>query len=107
MKRLLMLAAFSMLTSPTWGFAETSPAAKQVKIENLAFEPKELTIQKGESVEWQNQDLVPHTATEAAGVFDSDLISAGASWARRFEAAGDFTYRCKLHPNMIGVIHVK
>jgi plastocyanin len=71
----------------------------------MKYSPAELTIARGDSVEWINQDLVPHTVTDEQ--VDSGLLSAGADWTRTFETQGDYNYRCLVHPEMRGSIHVK
>ena len=44
--------------------------------------------------------------TAEDGSFDSEMISAGGSWARTFETAGTFAYVCAFHPQMKGVVEV-
>src|ERR1700739_3603340 len=40
---------------------EKAPAAKaEIKIDNFAFTPKELTISAGTTVEWVNREDIPH-----------------------------------------------
>ena len=45
-----------------------------------------------------------HTVTAEDGSFDSEMIAAGGSWVRTFEAAGTFHYVCSFHPEMEGVV---
>ena len=60
----------------------------------------------GSTVTWRNAGEAPHTVTASDGSFDSDMIPAGGSWARTFEAAGTFRYVCSFHPEMEGVVEV-
>ena len=60
----------------------------------------------GSTVTWRNAGEAPHTVTASDGSFDSDMIAAGGSWARTFEAAGTFRYVCSFHPEMEGVVEV-
>lgn len=84
------------------------PAATGVDAEivDFAFSPGELSIPLGSTVTWQNNGEAPHTVTAEDGSFDSDMIAAGGSWARTFEAAGTFRYGCSFHPEMEGVVTV-
>jgi plastocyanin len=71
----------------------------------MQFSPKTLRVKKGTVVEWQNDDVVPHTATSSS--FDSGSLGRGQSWRHTFTAAGRFQYTCTFHPLMKGTIIVK
>jgi plastocyanin len=93
-------------------FAATQPttqAAVSVKIENFAFLPKELDIAIGATVTWQNADDVPHTATskDDPQVFDSGPLDTDDKFSFTFNKPGKYTYYCKVHPHMTGVVVVK
>ena len=82
------------------------PATHTVVIENLRFVPETLEIRRGDTVVWENRDLVPHTAT-AEGRFDSGNIAPKASWRHRFDAAGTLPVVCRYHPTMKGQVIVR
>jgi plastocyanin len=84
-------------------------AAISVKIENFAFEPKEVDIPVGTTVTWQNADDVPHTATSADDpqAFDSGPLDTDDKFSFTFTKPGIYAYYCKVHPHMKGVITVK
>jgi plastocyanin len=73
-----------------------SPAARgtQVTIRNFAFQPAELEVEVGTTVEWVNgEDSVPHTVTSGtpgypAGVFDSGRLRPGDSFRFTFQQPG-------------------
>jgi len=77
----------------------------QVSMRNLQFYPVNIEVKRGDAVEWENDDLVPHTATSAS--FDSGTIVSGQSWRHTFTDAGNFPYVCTFHPQMKGVVIVK
>lgn|SRR5690606_11594106 len=77
-----------------------------VEMRNFAFEPAVLEASVGDTVEFVNRDIVPHTAT-AEGAWDSGSIAAGAQWSTVLEAAGTVEYVCTLHPSMRGRIEVR
>jgi plastocyanin len=84
-------------------------AAASVRIDNFAFSPKELVITAGTTVTWQNADDVPHTATSKGDpqVFDSGALDTDDKFSFTFSKPGKYTYYCKVHPHMTGVITVK
>ena len=92
------------------GSAASSPSARPathtVVIENLRFVPQTLEIRRGDTVVWENRDLVPHTAT-AEGRFDSGNIAPKASWRHRFDAAGTLPVVCRYHPTMKAQVIVR
>ncbi len=77
----------------------------QVLIQGYKFQPDILTIQKGDTVTWTNQDSVKHNATNNS--FDTGLLSKGQSAQQTFNETGTFDYFCTPHPYMKGKIIVK
>ena len=82
-----------------------SDAVVQISIRGMKFVPATVEIRVGQTVEWKNDDITPHTATSAA--FDSGSIDADKSWRRTFAEAGQFPFSCTFHPEMKGAIVVK
>lgn len=78
-----------------------------VSIANFAFSPKTITIKKGTTVVFTNQDSVSHTATADGGSFDTGLLAKGESGFVTFDKAGTFTYHCTPHPYMKATIVVE
>ena len=100
---LILFAASSSMTAEN-----TAPKTHTVNIENMRFDPEELTVNAGDTVIWVNKDLVPHTATSAKeGLFDSELIESGKSWQYKVEGKGYVDYICTFHPGMKGVLNIK
>jgi len=79
----------------------------QVAISKMRFGPAELTVKAGTTVEWINQDTVPHTATARDRSWSSGLFSQGQSWRRTFTVAGRYPYFCEVHPFMKGTVVVQ
>jgi plastocyanin len=86
--------------------AALAASTSDVKIAGMKFGPATLTVQRGDTVTWRNDDAVPHTAT-SAGKFDSGAIAPGKSFSRKMDAPGGFDYVCSFHPGMKGRIEVK
>src|SRR5579862_4109143 len=72
----------------------TSQAVVSVKIENFAFLPRELHIDVGTTVTWQNADDVPHTATskDDPQIFDSGALDTDDKFSFTFSKPGKYAY---------------
>jgi plastocyanin len=90
------------VTTPT-APSETTSAA--INIENYAFNPATVTIAKGATVTWTNNDSTPHQIK--SDKFNSDLLSQGQSFSFTFAEAGTYDYSCSIHPSMTGTIIVQ
>ena len=79
-----------------------------ILINKFTFQPAVLTIATGETVEWKNAGIVPHTATSLDGkTFDSGTIQTAESRKVTLSKQGTFEYICTLHPNMKGRLIVR
>jgi len=84
------------------------------EIDNMCYDPFEVTIMQGDSIKWTNDDTAAHTVTSGNnqmghdGIFESSLILAGRMYTEIFdsEPPGDYTYFCLVHPWMTGIVHV-
>ncbi|MFL6531030.1 MAG: cupredoxin family copper-binding protein [Chthoniobacterales bacterium] len=77
----------------------------QVTIRGMEYLPQKLEIKAGETVEWKNDDITPHTVTSAS--FDSGSIAPDESWRHTFTEADELAYACTFHPDMKGVVSVR
>ncbi|MEO6660581.1 MAG: cupredoxin domain-containing protein [Burkholderiaceae bacterium] len=101
----LVCAAGLAATGKLASAAEKS-ATHKVIMKATSYAPLALTVKRGDTVVWVNEDPFPHTVT-AAGAFDSKSIAAGASWTYKARKAGEFAYTCTFHPNMKGTLKVE
>jgi amicyanin len=84
-----------------------SSSAKSVSIANMNYSPADLTVKKGTTVTWTNNDDVAHTVTADSGnTFDSGNLDKGKTFNFTFNNAGTFAYHCTYHPNMHGKVTV-
>ncbi len=111
MKKLMLVALAALvgavvLTAGCTSYGPSSPssspqtsAASQntVSMKNIAFNPSSLTINKGASVTWTNDDSTTHTVTSDTGVWDSGNLSPGQTYTRQFNDTGTFPYHCSIH----------
>jgi plastocyanin len=84
-----------------------APAKHVVRIEGFVNTPAVIHVAAGDTVVWENADMVPHTATAGDGAFDSGSIGAGESWTWVAEGRGRHAYRCTFHPTMVGEVVVE
>jgi len=82
-------------------------AAVKVMIKSLKYSLDTIQITKGETVEWVNNDLTPHTVTSDSGELNSGSIDVGATWRHTFSQPGTFAYSCTFHREMKGSVVVK
>ncbi len=87
--------------------SERQPVVHQVKIEKFRFVPADLTIRQGDSVEWINLDIAPHTATEDNKVWDTGRLNKDQITSVTFSTPGAQSYFCRYHPSMRGQIIVQ
>jgi len=78
-----------------------------VPVDDFYFTPKRVQVSVGDTVTFQNNGALVHTATESHGVFDTGDIAPGESRAVTFDTAGTYVYNCSPHPWMIGQIIVQ
>jgi plastocyanin len=105
------------------GYGSSSPApsatpapatgAATVTIQNFAFVPASITVPKGTTVTWVNQDPVNHQILNDAGasiaegaLFSSDSLPNGGTYSFRFDSPGTYPYHCSIHPSMKGTVIV-
>jgi len=80
----------------------------EVAARGVAFDPKALEVKRGDTVEWKNDDLVPHNVRQTTDhLFWSKDLPPGATFRRKANKRGTWPYICTLHPQMTGMITVK
>jgi plastocyanin len=77
-----------------------------VAITNFAFSPATLTVKKGTTVIWTNNDSAPHTVTGDNGGPSGSAISQGGTYSYTFNTVGSFPYHCSIHPSMKATVQV-
>jgi len=85
-------------------------AAGTVNITNMMFTPSQITVKKGDTVTWTNNDTLTHTVTDDlsdVGGPASGNIAPGSSYSFTFTKTGSFQYHCNIHSSMHGTIVVQ
>ena len=103
---LAVIAAAGLASTPSLVWAAEKPVTHTVVMKATSYAPIALTIRRGDSVVWINQDPFPHTVT-SAGAFDSKSIAAGTSWKYKPRRVGEYAYTCTFHPNRKGTLRVE
>ena len=82
--------------------------ANTIEIKNLKFGTGKLTIKKGQTVTWKNEDSSNHTITSDSGsTLNSSTIAKGETYSKKFDEIGTFNYHCDFHSSMTGIVVVE
>ena len=96
-RREVLVAAAAAMLLPAAAVAEAR--IHTVVMAKMKFGPAPSGLKVGDTIEWVNEDIFRHTATDADGSFDVDL-AAGAKGRSRLGKAGTIQVRCRFHPGM-------
>ncbi len=80
-----------------------------ITYKGFAVSPKTLTVKKGTTVTWTNQDEADHDVTpdvETADFKTSELFGKGGTYKVTFNTPGTYSFYCSPHPYMKGTIEV-
>ncbi len=81
-------------------------ASHRVVVKAAAYDPEQVKAHVGDVVEWENQDIVAHTATASDKSWDVSIMP-GQSGRVVVKTPGTFSYICRYHPNMKGELLVE
>jgi plastocyanin len=98
----------SVPPATTMGAAAPAKQGDSIAIKDFAYAPAQLTVAKGTSLTFTNQDSTPHTATSGdAGGFDTGAIQPEQTKSVTLDRPGTFDYICSFHPFMHGTVTVE
>ncbi len=81
-------------------------AVHTVEIRAMQFVPAELTVNRGDTVIWINNDMVAHDVTELKQkIWSSSVMQTGTSWKMVVNKPAD--YYCSIHVVMRGKLLIK
>ena len=104
---LLGISACGSSSDTTSEAVTVSGNTAQIKMQNTKFSPDDLTVDKGATVTWSNEDSTTHTVTAGNGAFNSGNLAPGKNFGYTFNETGTFDYSCTIHPGMKGKVTVK
>ncbi|MGI0007362.1 MAG: plastocyanin/azurin family copper-binding protein [Nitrosotalea sp.] len=101
------------ITAPLFANVTISKGASTQAAGQKYFDPQGSTVKVGTTVVWTNQDSASHTVTSGnpsdtspGSLFDSGLIKPGQTFQYNFNATGNISYFCTVHPWMTGKVSV-
>jgi plastocyanin len=83
---------------------------RKVAMKDTQFNPRGVTVSKGTTITWTNDDDFDHNVTKESGPgpdFKSENYGKGKTYEQQFTTAGTIKYECTLHPGMEGTVTVK
>jgi plastocyanin len=89
------------------------PKSQTVAMKNTQFDPKAISVSKGATVKWANEDSVGHDVTKVGGAGadfksgEAGGLGQGDTFEQTFDTAGEVKYECTVHPGMEGTVTVK
>jgi len=105
---ILFLASLAALTlTVCLGPIAKAEAAASVHIDNFTFTPQEITITRGTTLTWINEDDIPHAIVASNKAFRSKAMDTEQNFSFTFSEPGTYEYFCSLHPHMQGKVIVK
>jgi plastocyanin len=86
----------------------------QVSMQNIQFDPKDITVKPGETITFTNDESIPHDVHKQSGPggdFSSGPdggMQQGDTFDLKLDKPGKYEYVCHVHaPGMAGTITVK
>ena len=86
----------------------------EVGMQNVQFDPKDVTVAPGDTITFVNKEAVPHDVHKTSGPGedfssgDTGGMQEGDTFELTLDEAGKYDYVCKVHaPGMAGTITVK
>ena len=102
MRKFLGLLFLASTCTPAFA----ADAAHTIVQSGRTFRPGDVTINRGESLTFTNDDDFIHQVY-VTGLFDSDEKSPGENLTESFTQSGTFEVRCHIHPKMKLTVHIK
>jgi plastocyanin len=97
----------SSASTSTPSSSGSSGGGTTIKMQNIAFAPKDTTVKVGQKVQWENEDTVAHNVTATSGAtFKSSNFGKGGSFSFTPTKAGTIKYVCTIHPGMDATLTV-
>ena len=102
MRRRIWLAVLAVMS--VLSLCPAQAETIRVVIDKLGYEPAQINAKVGDTVEWENKDVIAHTAT-VRGDWDV-MIPAKKTASLVLQKPGDVEYYCRFHPNMTARIAI-
>lgn len=111
MKRLFALLLIPLVLAGCGVTKKTTPeplsGVIEVSINNATYTPASLTVTKGSTIRWINNDTVDHVIVSDSGAWEkSTTLKRGEKFEATVTTVGVVKYHCGIHPAMKGEITV-
>jgi len=103
---MVMVTGCTSTSNPSPSSVASTASQNNVSVQNYAFSPSMLTIQKGANVTWRNDDSVQHTIVSDTQAFTPPTLNKGDAYTFQFNNTGTYPYHCSIHTYMTGTIAV-
>jgi plastocyanin len=98
----------SAASSTSTAASSSSGGGVAIKMQNIQFAPKDVTVKVGQKVTWTNDDSVDHNVTAQSGAdFKSKDFGNGGTFSFTPDKAGTIKYVCTIHPGMTATLTVQ
>jgi plastocyanin len=88
--------------------SSSSGGGVAINMQNIAFDPKDVTVKVGQKVTWTNGDSTDHNVTADSGAdFKSKDFGKGGTFSFTPTKAGTIKYECTIHPGMVATLNVQ
>lgn len=111
---LIVIGVIGVMMSSTSESGDADPGPTSVDdmdivigIRNYKYNPSIISIPRGATVTWLNDDKVDHTATAKNSEWDSTIIHSEESKTLKFTSPGTYNYYCTIHAYMTGTLTVR
>jgi plastocyanin len=100
----LALLAVPLVLSACSAAGSARPSRHTVLMQGFGFTPDTVEASVGDTLVWENRDIVPHAV--AGGALASGSIAPDSSWRFVVQTPGTVPYICPFHPTMKGTLIV-
>jgi len=77
-----------------------------VQVLDNRYDPIQVEIKVGQAVRWEFVARDKHDVVSNDRSFVSELVYGGTTYTHIFRTAGEYTYLCSIHPEMVGQVVV-
>lgn len=90
----------------------TEAPVVEVKIQDFKYSPANITVKKGTTVIWTNEDNDGHNVVSNTGTIpggppaEAPLLGQHQQFSFTYDVVGTFDYHCTPHPFMAGTVTV-
>ena len=104
---LLALAGCSAEAEPVPSDDNAKDIGAIVQVYENKYDPADVTIKAGQAVRWEFVGRDKHDVVSTDRSFVSELVPGGTTYTHIFDKAGEYSYTCSIHPEMLGVVTVE